>query len=115
MMRLSAKPEHNRKVWQLMPPLYWSFPVSIAKPATQTLVVHPHQEGEDARSRALLTAGQFGAGRTVFMGFDGSWTWRRKGEKFFDQFWVQSVRYLYRGKTSGGATSGAGGSRWRDL
>ena len=36
-----------------------------------------------------------GAGRTMFFGFDESWRWRyREDELRFNQFWIQTVRYL---------------------
>jgi len=49
----------------------------------------------------VLLATQFvGAGRTTFLGFDGTWRWRRYGENLFDQFWVQNIRQLAEGRLS---------------
>src|SRR5205807_1880887 len=48
-----------------------------------------------------LVVHQFvGAGRSMFFGFDESWRWRfREGEVYFNQFWIQTVRYLARSRS----------------
>jgi hypothetical protein len=49
---------------------------------------------------APLVVQQFvGAGRSMFFGFDESWRWRyRDGEPHFNQFWIQTVRFLARNR-----------------
>jgi hypothetical protein len=41
-------------------------------------------------------------GRTMFLGSDETWRWRSTTEEVYDQFWMQTVRYLTEGRLSGG-------------
>jgi hypothetical protein len=107
MMRLDDDPQINRRMWQAMPGIFWSFQARSAKPAASVLVEHsdPRLRGRDG-NRPLLVAGQYGPGRTVYMGFNGTWRWRKVGEQYFDQFWIQTVRYLIEGRLLGSKKRG---------
>lgn len=107
MMRFDKDPAVNRRMWEVMPGIYWSFPIRSAKPGAQVLIEHgdPRLRTRDG-SRPLLVTGQFGPGRTAFVGFNGTWRWRKVGEKYFDQFWVQAVRYLTEGRLLGAKKRG---------
>jgi len=111
MLRLDKDPAINRRMWEVMPGIYWSFPARQAKPGAQVLIEHgdPRLRTRDG-ARPLLVTGQFGPGRTAFMGFNGTWRWRKVGEKYFDQFWVQAVRYLTEGRLMGAKKRGRIGS-----
>ncbi len=102
MMRLDKDPQMNRRMWQAMPGVYWSFPARSAVPGAGVLVEHvdPRLRTREG-PRPLLVAGQYGPGRTVYMGFSGTWRWRKLGENYFDRFWVQAVRYLVEGRLLG--------------
>ena len=102
MMRLDKDPQLNQQMWDTMPGIFWSFPVRNVKPGAKVLAEHsdPRLTTRDG-ARPLLVTGQFGPGRTVYMGFSGTWRWRKLGERFFDQYWVQSVRYLVEGRLLG--------------
>ncbi len=102
MMRLDADAQTNRRMWESMPGVYWSFPARSAVPGASVLVEHidPRLRTREG-PRPLLVAGQYGPGRTVFMGFSGTWRWRKLGEAYFDRFWVQAVRYLVEGRLLG--------------
>jgi hypothetical protein len=44
-----------------------------------------------------------GAGRVLLHAIDSTWLWRRDlGDAFFARYWVQTIRFLARGKLSGG-------------
>jgi hypothetical protein len=44
-----------------------------------------------------------GAGRVLFHAIDSTWLWRRgAGDAYFARYWVQSIRYLARGKLTTG-------------
>jgi hypothetical protein len=44
-----------------------------------------------------------GAGRVLLHAVDSTWLWRRGvGEAYFARYWVQTIRYLARGKIRGG-------------
>ena len=59
-------------------------------------------------SRPLLVAGRYGSGHTLYLGFNGTWRWRRAGRQaeFFDKFWIQAVRYLVEGRSLEGRRRG---------
>jgi uncharacterized membrane protein len=63
---------------------------------------HPSDLSPDGRKAPIVVLGRFGAGRTFFSAIDDSWRWRfYTGESVFDTYWVQSLRYLARGKKLG--------------
>lgn len=107
MMRLDKDPAVNRRMWEVMPGIYWSFPTRSAKAGSQVLIEHsdPRLRTRDG-ARPLLVTGQFGPGRTVFMGFNGTWRWRKVGEQYFDQYWIQAVRFLTEGRLLGAKKRG---------
>ena len=59
-------------------------------------------------ARPLLVTGQYGSGRTTYLGFDGTWRWRTKGldAEFFKRFWIQTTRYLVEGRSLAGKRRG---------
>ncbi|MFW6162495.1 MAG: VWA domain-containing protein, partial [Planctomycetota bacterium] len=107
LMALDKDPHVNRRLWEAMPGVYWSFPATEAKPGAQVLLEHtdPRLRTSDG-PRPLLVAGQYGAGRTLYLGFQGTWRWRKLGERYFDRFWVQAVRHLVEGRLVGGKRRG---------
>ncbi len=107
LLQFGTDPQAGRLVAQALPGVYWSYPAAAAKPGAATLVEHgdPRLKVRDDW-RPLLVAGRYGPGRVLYMGFDGSWRWRRLGERYFDRFWVQAVRYLVEGRLMGGKRRG---------
>ena len=106
---LDKDPEANRRRWETVPGVYWCQPVLGAKPATLVLIEHsdPRLRGSGTDERQpLLVAGQYGPGRTLYVGFESTWRWRAAGEDIFDRFWVQAVRYLVEGRLLGGRKRG---------
>jgi hypothetical protein len=95
----------NKKIWQNLAPMYWWAENYRPKPLAEVLAVHPrakapYKVGKGQDDRMPLVVQQFnGAGRTMFLGFDESWRWRfREDELRFNQFWIQTMRYLSRSK-----------------
>lgn len=107
MLRLEQDPETNEQVWSRMPGIFWSFPSERPKPAARTLLEHTNPQLRTRYGpRPLLVAGRYGRGRTLWMGFNGTWRWRRVAEAVFDRYWVQGVRYLMEGRLQGGEKRG---------
>jgi len=72
------------------------------------LLRHANPRMRNTYGGHVLAAVQFaGSGRTGFLGFDGTWRWRRFGQEWFERFWVQAIRYLAEGKLLGGKGRGA--------
>ena len=94
-MTFVGDPALNRQIWDELPSIYWSFPTLAAKPIAQVLLERGDVVNAEG-NQPLLVTGRFGAGSVVYMGFSGSWRWRRVGlqAQYFDRFWIQMIRYL---------------------
>jgi uncharacterized membrane protein len=95
--------------WKKLPGTYWSFPALQAAPAARVLIEHSDTTLRRREiARPLLVTGQFGSGRTTYLGFDGTWRWRTKGldAEFFKRFWIQTTRYLVEGRSLAGKRRG---------
>jgi hypothetical protein len=108
-MAFDSDPRINAQRWERMPPVYWSFPATRARPAARVLLEHTDpatRRGEE--NRPLLVSGQFGPGRTLYLGFNSSWRWRRLGRdaEYFHKFWIQTVRFLVEGRLLKGKRRG---------
>lgn len=95
--------------WESLPGIFWSFPALEPKPTAQVLVEHSdltlrRVEG----SRPLMVAGRYGSGNTMYLGFNGTWRWRRVGRKaeFYDRFWINVVRFLMESRSLEGNRHG---------
>ncbi|RME41215.1 MAG: VWA domain-containing protein, partial [Planctomycetota bacterium] len=106
-MKMADDPPATRRIWRLLGDVYWHYPVLREKPAATVLLRHGNPRMQNAAGPHVLCAVQYvGAGRTGFLGFDGTWRWRRKDVRYFDRFWVQLTRYLAEGKLLGGSKRG---------
>jgi hypothetical protein len=106
----SRDEKENDDIWRGLKEMYWWSEGYEAKRAAEVLATHPRRTRIDARpggpkNAALdghpLVVQQFvGSGRSLFFGFDETWRWRwREKELHFNQFWVQTMRYLARSRT----------------
>jgi len=99
----NADPIRNRAVLTSLPGMYWSFPVTRARPGATILARHGDPRMANQNGRHVLLASQFyGPGRTVFIGFDSTYRWRYISEDFFDGFWARLVDRVGRSKALGG-------------
>jgi uncharacterized membrane protein len=101
--RFSSDDVQNMAIMQRFAPLYWWSAGYRLKPLAEVLAVHPELKGDPRDptghdGRLPLVVQQFvGAGRSLFFGFDESWRWRfRDDEPHFNNFWIQTMRYLAR-------------------
>lgn len=108
-MRFYSDTQRTLDRWKLLPGIFWSFPAASPKPAARVLIEHsdPSLRSNDV-ARPLLVTGNYGSGRTTYLGFDGTWRWRTPGldAEFFTRFWVQTTRYLIEGRTLAGKRRG---------
>jgi hypothetical protein len=56
-----------------------------------------------------MVSGRYGAGQVLYLGFNGTWRWRKAGSQaeFFDKFWIQSVRHLVEARSLEGRRRGS--------
>jgi hypothetical protein len=98
-----ADPIRNRAILTSLPGMYWSFPVTRARPGATVLARHGDPRMQNQYGRHVLLASQlYGPGRTVFIGFDSTYRWRYLSEDYFDGFWARLIDRVGRSKALGG-------------
>jgi hypothetical protein len=101
-MQLGDTPAETRQIWENLAPLYWMMEVPAKKPA-RVLAVRENLRGADGMPLPLFCMQYVGAGKVLFHATDETWRWRlRVGDVYFARYWVQTIRYLSRGKLVGG-------------
>jgi hypothetical protein len=104
--RFSADEAENLSLWQRLAPMYFYSKGYKLKPLAEVLAVHPVEKaigkGTNPDGHHPLAVQQFvGSGRSMFFGFDETWRWRlREDEARYNHFWVQTIRYLSRGRST---------------
>src|SRR5205823_15019079 len=97
----------NRSIWNHLAELHWWAEGFRTQRAAEVLLVHPQRSDPDSGRTGGGSEGGYplfvqqfvGAGRSMFLGFDETWRWRfREDELHFNQFWIQTVRYLARSR-----------------
>lgn len=101
--RLETDPDTNAKVWNTLPGFHWHAAVSRAKPNTETLAVHDSKTNRFGRLPLVVTR-TFGIGKSLFVGTDSAWRWRKGVEDLYHyRFWSQMVRWMaYQRRMSNG-------------
>ena len=107
LLRFDPDEAQNLTIWKRLPPMPWCARCYDAKPGAEILAIHPLMNavqptapGEAERRHPLIVQHFAGAGRVLFFGFDQTWRWRfREHESFFNQFWLQTVRFLGRARS----------------
>ncbi len=98
-----SDPIRNRSILTSLPGMYWSFPVTRARPGATVLARHGDPRMQNQYGRHVLLASQlYGPGRTVFLGFDSTYRWRYLSEDYFDGFWARLIDRVGRNKALGG-------------
>ncbi|GIW82187.1 MAG: hypothetical protein KatS3mg105_3994 [Gemmatales bacterium] len=107
--RFSPDEAENQRIWEELRELYWWSEGFRLKPAAEVLAEHPDVESDAAvrgdnaegkkRPHPLIVQHFVGSGRCMFFGIHETWRWRwREQELRFNQFWIQTVRYLARSR-----------------
>ncbi len=96
-------PIRNRAILTSLPGMYWSFPVTRARPGATVLARHGDPRMSNQHGRHVLLCSQlYGPGRSVFIGFDSTYRWRYLSEDYFDGFSARLVDRVGRNKALGG-------------
>lgn len=118
-LQLGDSTAETEKIWTELAPLYWLFPVTALKPGAQVLAEGPvvpelssdlpiasatQSAIRNPQSAIPVICFQYvGAGRVEFLAIDSTWRWRiGAGDTYFSRFWVQTIRFLARGKLNQG-------------
>ena len=91
---LAGEGESNASIWRQLPGFYWNAPVAKTRAGSTVLAVHETERGRGGRLPLLVTR-DAGYGKTLFMGTDSAWRWRRGVEdRYHYRFWRQVVRWM---------------------
>jgi hypothetical protein len=102
--------KENGEIWSSLRELFWYADGYQSKRAAEVLAVHPRlRRGEKEAEKTAkdgnldrhpLILQQFvGAGRSMFFGINETWRWGyREKQLYFNRFWIQTVRFLARGR-----------------
>ena len=92
--KLRGTGEDNRDFWSKLPGFHWSATVSKTRPGSEVLAVHSNYVTEWGKM-PILAIRQAGAGKSLYLGSDSAWRWRRGVEdKYHYRFWSQVVRWM---------------------
>ena len=91
---LDPDPQRNAALWQSLPGFFWNAGVDRARPGSTVLAVHATARNAQGRIPLLATR-VCGNGKSLFMGTDSAWRWRRGVEDVHHyRFWGQVVRWM---------------------
>jgi len=90
---------NGRGAWpEDLPPLRWVQQLGPLKPATEVLA-SSQRSVAGGGPLPLVTRMRYGAGQSVYVATDEIWRWRYgRGELYYQQFWIQLLRMLGRGR-----------------
>ena len=90
--------EPDREFWNRLPGFHWAAVVKKSRPGSEVLAVHSNFKNDWGRMPTLAIR-YSGAGKTLFLGSDSAWRWRRGVEdKYHYRFWSQVVRWMAHGR-----------------
>ena len=101
--QLDAEDSANRETWERLPKQMWFYPVKRSKVIADIIAVHPFAKDDEGKKTPLIATMQVGAGRSMYIGVDSLWRWRREfGDRYHYRFYSQAIRHLSTAKRLGG-------------
>src|SRR5207302_1058495 len=101
MFRFGPDEGENERIWVRLAPMYWFSTKYRIKPLAEVLARYPDPTVKAELRHPLIVQQFVGTGRSMFFGIDETWRWRRgDDESKFENFWVQTLRYLSRGRST---------------
>ncbi|MDF1838018.1 MAG: hypothetical protein P1V35_09125 [Planctomycetota bacterium] len=102
-LRLHPDLATNQALWESpegLPGFLWFSPTLGAKPGSQVLLSHPKLTvGPNREQAPILVAGYYPSGRTLFLGMESTWRWRKRFQnRYHHRFWLNSLRWLALGR-----------------
>lgn len=99
--RLDPDPAGSARAWKNLTGGLWCCSAGDAKRGGKTLAEHPYLRSGRG-SLPLFVVRQAGNGKVVYLGWDGSWRWRRGyGDRYHYRFWAQLVRWIVKKQFEG--------------
>ncbi len=103
-LQLGDAPAANSTAWEKLAELYWLAEAGQLRPGARTLLEHPDKVLENGEPLPVVCMQFVGAGKVIFHATDESYRWSRgeAGSAPYNQYWLQTIRYLSRSKLLGG-------------
>jgi hypothetical protein len=96
--------KENEEIWGRLKEFFWYSDGFVPKRAAEVLATHPSLKAANTKSgeKHPLIVQQFsGSGRCMFFGVNEIWRWNwREDQSHYNQFWIQTIRYLARSRIS---------------
>jgi hypothetical protein len=93
--QLGDNPTQAAQIWRSLAPLFWLYEIENLKPAAQVFA--------KGANYPVICFQYVAAGRVLFHAIDSTWRWRLgAGDVYFARYWVQTIRFLARGKLTSG-------------
>jgi len=99
-LQISADQENNVAMWESLVGPYQMVSSDLNRPGVYVLATATTL---DRAPQPLITQQFIGAGKVIFHWFDATWRWNvlLDGQRSFDRYWEQTMRYLSRASLSG--------------
>ena len=92
LLGLDDNPEVSKEIWKTLPEMYWHYPVTKLRPASDVFLTHPTEKTADGKPMPLLASHYYGKGYDLFDAMDETWRWRfNEADKYFGRFWSQAI------------------------
>ncbi|MCA9219191.1 MAG: VWA domain-containing protein [Planctomycetales bacterium] len=106
-MQLRPTLSQNVALWRDLPGLYWMVEAPDLRPGARVLAEHPTRTGNTGQPLPVIAMQFVGGGKVIFHATDETYRWGRYrgSDQAYNQYWIQTLRYLSRSKLLGGSRS----------
>ncbi|MDB5390512.1 MAG: hypothetical protein JWM11_6158 [Planctomycetaceae bacterium] len=107
-LQLGDNPSESNKVWEEeFSGVFRSYPTIKAKAGANVFANFSDRRAITENGKPILLAEQFyGGGRVLYLGSAELWRLRAVEEKFFERFWIKSIREVGQGRLLRGTNRG---------
>ena len=98
---LATRLDDSRQIWQKLPGIYRSQPVSRLKTAATALAFSgdPSRQTLQAQGEPVIAVQYYGKGRVLYLGADSTWRWRALDDgRHYVRFWGNALDFLAAGR-----------------
>lgn len=97
----------SAQVWKQFAGVYRTYPTTKAKDGATVYAYFSDRRAATESGKPVLLAGQFfGAGRVLYLGSAELWRLRAVDEKYFERYWIKSIREVGQGRLLRGTNRG---------
>ncbi|MES2791232.1 MAG: hypothetical protein V4719_16575 [Planctomycetota bacterium] len=106
-LQIDETPAASAQVWKQFAGVYRCYPTTKAKDGATVYAYFSDRRSADENGKPILLAGQFfGAGRVLYLGSPELWRLRAVDEKYFERYWIKSIREVGQGRLLRGTNRG---------